>query len=355
MLTGYRGTFVISSAQTEVDGILSPSFDTMMVGSQWRWWGEAVPVDGPPGVLMLAEAAGAKELHRRASRSAHRILGDLVASKPGGAMHPAVEGPALLRRIFTITDGWANYPVATVVGPGGETLHVFCDRLPPRDVDLHVVERTVDSEGSPAAASDDPGVICFTPGTMIATPDGPRQVEFIQPGDRISTRDNGAQEVVWTGSRRMTGARLYAMPQLRPLRIRAGAMGEDRPEQDLVVSPGHRMLLRGPRAEALFNQSEVLVSARDMIDDHSVTVECGLREVTYVHLMTEAHQIIWANGLETESFHPASADLDMLDPVGRESLLALMPGLADDPFGYGDYARRNLSAPEAAILRQAAA
>ena len=43
----------------------------------------------------------------------------------------------------------------------------------------------------------------------------------------------------------MTGARLYAMPHLRPIRFRAGALGQGRPEDDLLVSPQHRMLVQG--------------------------------------------------------------------------------------------------------------
>ena len=48
-----------------------------------------------------------------------------------------------------------------------------------------------------------------------------------------------------------------------------------------------------------------------MINDCSVTVDHALRAVTYVHIPLPRHTIIWANGLETESFHPAAA---MLDP-----------------------------------------
>jgi hypothetical protein len=111
------------------------------------------------------------------------------------------------------------------------------------------------------------------------------------------------------------------------------------------------MLVKGAAARALFNTSEVLVAAEDLLNDGSVVVDHALREVTYVHVLLEHHNIVWANGLETESFHPSNTALDMVDPLQREGLLNILPGIAVDPLAYGDYARRNISASEAAILR----
>jgi hypothetical protein len=128
-------------------------------------------------------------------------------------------------------------------------------------------------------------------------------------------------------------------------------MGQDRPTPDLLVSPQHRMLVKGAAAQALFNTPEVLVAAEHLLNDLSITVDYTLREVTYIHILLGRHNIIWANGLETESFHPANADLDAIEPDQRLALLSLMPGLAANPDSYGDYARRNLSASEAAILQ----
>lgn len=149
----------------------------------------------------------------------------------------------------------------------------------------------------------------------------------------------------------MSGARLYAMPHLRPIRFRAGSMGTGRPDQDLLVSPQHRMLMRGDAARALFNTDEVLATAEDLVNDHSITVDHDLREVTYIHLLLERHNILWANGMETESFHPSNTALDTIDDSQRAGLLALLPYAAENPHAYGDYARRNLSSPETAILR----
>ena len=86
-------------------------------------------------------------------------------------------------------------------------------------------------------------------------------------------------------------------------------IGNARP---LVVSPQHRRLLRGPAAQALFNTPEVLVAASDLVNDRTITVDSTLREVTYVHVLLARHQIVLANGLETESFHPSNAARDQI-------------------------------------------
>ena len=41
----------------------------------------------------------------------------------------------------------------------------------------------------------------------------------------------------------------------------------------------------------------------------------------------------------------------MIEPAQRDELLALIPGADNTPEVYGDYARRNLSGSEAALLR----
>jgi hypothetical protein len=197
-------------------------------------------------------------------------------------------------------------------------------------------------------------VICFTPGTRIQTGDGIRLIEDLREGDRVQTKDNGLQRLRWIGKRHMTGARLFAMPKLRPIRIAGGALGLEQPDHDLLVSPGHRMLISGPVAQSLFNTSEVLVAAKDLINGSTITVDMQAREVTYIHVLLDQHEVLFANGVQTESFHPASAALATLDPADRKRLLVDYPQLEYDPHTYGRFARRTLSSSEAAIMKHAA-
>lgn len=354
MGTGVKATFVISWSQTEVDGVKAASLDMLTVGAAWRWTGQAVRIDAPDRVLLLEGAEGAADMRQRAARMVQRLIGVAVGTE--GAEREADDPVELSDQCFIVTDGLQSYPVTVLPVPdSGARLLMFLGDPPPADRDLWIVRAQIDRSGGAAGDRSGGGVICFTPGTRILTPEGPRLIESLRPGDLIQTKDNGVQEILWRGSRRMTGARLYAMPHLRPVRFRAGALGTGRPEDDLWVSPQHRMLLRGPAAAALFNTNEVLVSAEDLINDTSISVDTQAREVTYIHLLLDRHNIIFANGMETESFHPSNTALDTIDPKDRAGLLALVPEIEVNPHSYGDYARRNLSASEAAILRHESA
>ena len=352
MKTGSLGTFVISWSQTEVDGLKAASLDLLTVGAAWRWTGAAVRVDGPQGLLLLERAEGAADLRKRAARMVRRLVGAAVGGEAApdlGLDDPQADLPD---QGFIVTDGHHSFTVTVIPVPDtGAQLLMLVGDLPPCDQDLWVVRTSIDRTHSGAGARVAGGVICFTPDTRISTPDGLRQIRQLRPGDKILTRDNGPQEVLWSGHRRMSGARLYAMPHLRPIRFKANAMGLCRPDEDLLVSPQHRMLVTGTAAQALFNTSEVLVAAEDLVNDATITVDHVLREVTYVHILLERHNIVWANGLETESFHPSNTALDTVDPVQRAGLLNILPEIEANPHAYGDYARRNLSGSEAAILR----
>jgi hypothetical protein len=117
------------------------------------------------------------------------------------------------------------------------------------------------------------------------------------------------------------------------------------------VSPGHRMLVRGAAARALFNADEVLAAASDLIDGHAGIRDREARAVTYVHLLLEGHQVIWANGFEAETLYPPEIPLMSLDPHQRAALRLSLP----DPAVPAQPARRCLTPGEAAILRHGCA
>lgn len=352
MKTGFEGTFVIKWAQTEVDGLESAPRAALGVGASWRWSGEAVRIDGPQDLVRLCNPDGEAEIRARAARKVRRLVG-LTAGSGRSARRdlPGMEEP-LFGRGFDVTDGYRAFSASVVdLGIGSQPLLMFLGGLPPADTDLWVVRAAMEIAEVNRMTDQPTGVICFTPDTRIRTEFGDLPVGEIEEGDRIQTKDSGFQEVLWKGEKRLSGARLYAMPELRPIRLRCGALGVDRPDEDLVVSPAHRMLVKGARARALFNTEEVLVHARDLVDDCRVVRDHTVSHVTYVHLLLPHHEVVFANGLETESFHPAGEALDSVADTERARLLDRLPEVAADPMAYGGHARRALSAAEAAILR----
>jgi Ca2+-binding RTX toxin-like protein len=189
---------------------------------------------------------------------------------------------------------------------------------------------------------------CFTPGTLISTERGEVAVEDLRLGDRVVTRDNGLQTLRWVGSKRLSLADLIVKPALRPVEIGAGALGHGLPTRAMTVSPQHRMVIEGARAEMLFGEPEVLVAATHLTSLPGVEVKLSAA-VRYVHVMFDRHEIVCANGAWTESFQPAQRMLDGMDRAQADEVLALFPELAGQEFDF-PAARLSLKAHEARVL-----
>lgn len=195
-------------------------------------------------------------------------------------------------------------------------------------------------------------VPCFTPGTAIATPKGERAVEELTVGDRVVTRDNGIQEIRWIGQRVLDYAHLAAAEHLRPVLLTRGSLGHGLPERDMLVSPNHRFLVANERTMLYFEEHEVLVAAKHLIDHRTIRPVKALG-VTYVHFMCDRHEVVLANGSWTESFQPGDQSLNGLGNAQRTEIYEIFPELADAR-GRSAYvaARRTLKRHEAFLLRQ---
>lgn len=191
---------------------------------------------------------------------------------------------------------------------------------------------------------------CFTPGTLIATPKGEVPVESLRAGDRIITRDNGIQEIRWTGQKAMSRADLAANPHLKPVLIRQGSLGNGLPERDMMVSPNHRMLVANDRTALYFDEHEVLVSAKHLITSAGVQTVDSLG-TTYIHFMFDRHEVVLSNGAWTESFQPGDFTLKGMGNAQRGEIFDLFPELQTEA-GLQDYtaARRTLKRHEAVLL-----
>jgi len=184
-----------------------------------------------------------------------------------------------------------------------------------------------------AIAALEAAIPCFTPGTAIATATGPRLAEDLRPGDRVVTRDHGPGAIVWIGRHDFDWRMLGLNPLLRPVMIRAGALGHGLPMRDLLVSPNHRMLV-GRHREAAADDAEALMPARALIGRPGIARDDRPR-VSYLQILCERHEAILAEGSWSESFQASRASLAGLGPVARATLQAAAPGLATaDSQGY---------------------
>ena len=134
-------------------------------------------------------------------------------------------------------------------------------------------------------------------GTVILTLDGALPVDFIEAGDRIITREG--MRVV-----RAVTVHRYSGPAIR---IAAGALGHERPEQDLVLPAETPVLIRDWRAEALFGARQAVVPVERLADGDSLVPVAALSLRLY-DLRFDTAQVIYAEGLEIACAASGAAD-----------------------------------------------
>jgi peroxidase len=199
--------------------------------------------------------------------------------------------------------------------------------------------------GETTVFRDFESVTCFTAGTRIITARGMRLIDDLQIGDLVYTLDAGMQPIRWIGRTTVPATRNNA-----PIQIAAGALGNARP---LQVSPQHRMLVSDWRSELVCGTDEVLVAAKHLINDLSIRQVMG-GTVDYIHILFDDHQIVMAEGIASESFHPGRVGLGAMAEAARQELLGLFPQLAADLDGFGPAARYSAKASEAILIARLA-
>ncbi|ATG36952.1 Hemolysin-type calcium-binding protein repeat protein (2 copies)/Hint domain protein [Phaeobacter piscinae] len=198
------------------------------------------------------------------------------------------------------------------------------------------------------------GIPCFTPDVLLATRRGAVPAGQIRVGDLLQTADNGFQPVIWVGRRHLSAADLMHRPQLRPYCLRPGGLLS--PDRPMLLSPQHRLIVNDGCLMPEQPRDESFVSAKLLaeMDGGFAAQVTQQTPVTYVHLMTEQHEVIFAEGIATETFWPGPEAIRGLSVDDLRELLTLFPelatvhGLSGEPGRrqvrktYGDLARRSL-------------
>lgn len=245
---------------------------------------------------------------------AHRLAAGTEIGRPGDTIHLAAR--------------------LTLMDPDGQPLDLLILRhedpasavagtyvLPMAPIAAQTEYTLIRAEADPGAVplAD---VICasFVAGTRITLADGSqRAIERLAPGDRLLTRDHGAQTLRWNGT-----VTLRALGAFAPVVIPAGVMGN---HGALILSQNHRLF----RYHRLLSQParipEVLVQARRFLGRGGIHLREG-GFVTYHALIFDRHEIIYAEGIPAESLLVDDATLGHLPTDLTDELRARFPGLS---------------------------
>ena len=187
--------------------------------------------------------------------------------------------------------------------------------------------------------------VAFTRGTRITMANGAQTaIEDLAVGDRVLTRDDGSQEIRWIGqnTRRAVG-------DFAPVLIRKGALNN---ENDLIVSPDHRLFIY-QRDDAIgAGRAEVLVKVRHLINgDTVVRLEGGF--VDYFQLLFDSHQIIYAEGIAAETLLVDPRTRAVLPDEVDAALSETLPGHEDRHHLDYEVSEKLLSSDAAERLKRA--
>lgn len=140
-------------------------------------------------------------------------------------------------------------------------------------------------------------VVCFLRGSMIRTPHGDVAVEELSIGDDVSVYDWQAnkevsRKVTWVGNKRASVC--SGLPDDKagyPVRILKDALEDGVPYKDLLITPEHCLFFDGK-----------FVPVRMLVNGRSIFYDMDITSYEYFHVETEAHSVITANGVLTESY-----------------------------------------------------
>lgn len=250
--------------------------------------------------------------HETTGTDALQALADPVTID--GVLYPA-GSHVVLNYVLTDAGGFEGFSItigSTNSGNNTTTAFITNQVMEPGTTYTFISEGNIGAGGARPYAE----FACFTAGTWIETPQGPRQIQNLKPGDLVSTLHAGAQRVIWTGQRTVLGTGTMA-----PVTLKAGAYGTT---ADLTVSPNHRILVEGAVSEVVTGCSSVLIAAKHLVDGQRV-IQRKPDLVTYVHILFERHEIVTTQGCQSESFFLSPESTALLGVAQTAEIRRLFP------------------------------
>lgn len=130
--------------------------------------------------------------------------------------------------------------------------------------------------------------------------------------------EGGADGKITVLSIKVNGVELLSSP---------GSLGPDLPKRAFCVLPQHRILITPTVAENRHSTVGQLVAAKGLLHHHGVRRKNGCKAVEYFHLIFDQHEVIFSEGVATESFYPGPVAVGTLDHAAKSELTSLFPEL----------------------------
>ena len=164
-------------------------------------------------------------------------------------------------------------------------------------------------------------VVCYRKGTKILTETGYRCIEDLAVGEKVATtgtiEDNSRlgmdfsnktklYPIIWTGYFTVKVQNSSSLP----ICIRADALGDNVPNEDLYVSPAHRIFV-----------GTTMRLARDLVNDTTifqVPYQLYQEPIVYYHIELPHHLVILAQNVPSESFNDPTTFRQLFDSEAKK-------------------------------------
>lgn len=163
------------------------------------------------------------------------------------------------------------------------------------DKNLYISSSRKPKSGNlPVTGDFDP--VCYLAGSMVETVTGEKPVQDLRVGDKLITRDSSGnvtiQPVIWIGKAHLKANRTLSNDRSGlPVRIKANAIADNVPHQDLLVTSAHAIFLNG-----------YFIPARMLVNGQSIFYDQTLIEYDYYHFETPHHGVVKVSGLASETY-----------------------------------------------------
>jgi hypothetical protein len=261
--------------------------------------------------LSFADDLVLDDVYQLAEGAGRRRLGLLPGDRPGrfrvasGSETGVVGHPVFLDSCLTLMarDGSTVEMLVLVETDGEGVAEVHALPLAPLQARTDYRLVGIDRHAATARLAE-VACVSFTRGTHITMASGAQvPVEALKVGDRVLTRDDGPQPIRWIGHTTLRATGAFA-----PVLIRKGTLHN---ENDLLLSPDHRVFVWQRQDRLGAGRAEVLVKVRHLVNGTTVVQQDG-GFVDYFQLLFDDHQIIFAEGIAAESL--------LVDPRTRAAL-----------------------------------